>query len=174
MKKLLFLALISTNLMAAERVLISDSKVSDVTLNRTSIRCSALGYGLAELKINIPALDGWTVFDHSNINAGDFQGAPCMTAGACRRFQNDKGFTIEDILGTSPGQSEERVETVKVNRKLVEVKELSKDEAGNDICVRHIEERLQADVGRGDGNGKIHFTHLRSGLVENFPVSVCH
>jgi hypothetical protein len=171
MKKFLFIALFFTNhLMASERILISDSKVSDVTINNTSIRCSALGYGMAELKINIPALDGWTVFDHSNINAGDFGGQPCMTAGACRRNAKTGGFSIDDILGVP---SQERVETVKVNRKLVEVKELSKDESGNDICVRHIEERLLANVNRGDGNGVIRFTHLRSGLIENFPVSVC-
>ena len=173
MKKLLFIsatALLTLNLMAAERILISDSKITDVTMNRTSIRCSQLGYGLAELKINIPALDGWTIFDHSNINAGDFQGEPCMTAGACKRNAKLPGFSIEDILGVP---EQERTERIKVNRKIVEVKDLGKDENGNDICNRHIEERLATDVGRGDGNGRIQFTHVRFGLEQTFPASVC-
>lgn len=160
--------------MAAERVLLSDSKVTDVTLNKTSVRCSAFGYGLAELKINIPVLDGWTLFDHSNVRAGDLIDEPCMTAGACRRGPGKNGFSIEDILGSTDAV---RVERIKVKRLIVEVKNLSKDENGNEVCLRHIEERLQADVpranGQGEGQDVVHFAHLRSGLDETFPVRVC-
>ncbi len=171
MKKYLLFALLSltTQLIAAERILISDSKVTDVTLNNSSVRCSALGYGLAELKINIPALDGWTLFDHSNINAGDFPGEPCMTAGACKAFSRG-GFSIEDILGTVEST---KVERLKINRQIVEVKDLGKDEQGNSICERHIEERLQTAVSKADGLSVIRFKHTRAGLHETFPASVC-
>lgn len=170
MKKWLLIALLTTQTMAAERVLISDSKVTDVTLNKISVRCSALGYGMAELKINIPALDGWTLFDHSNINLGDFPGEPCMTAGVCTRRANAPGFSIEDILGNVENV---KVERLKINRKIVEVKLLAKDDNGNDICIRQIHERLETDVPREDGQGVIHFKHARHGLDESFPARVC-
>lgn len=174
MKKWLFIGLLTTQAMAGERVLISDSKVADVTLNKTSVRCSALGYGMAELKINIPALDGWTLFDHSNINLGDFGGEPCMTAGSCKRGTvkrpGNTGFSVEDILGNIENT---QVSRILIKRKIVEVKDLGKDEQGNDVCLRHIQERLETDVPRADGNGLIHFSHLRHGLHETFPAKVC-
>ncbi|MBC7539403.1 MAG: hypothetical protein H7281_11325, partial [Bacteriovorax sp.] len=48
-----------------------------------------------------------------------------------------------------------------------------KDESGADVCSRHIEERLATTVTRADSNGKIKFSHLRFGLAETFPLSVC-
>lgn len=169
MKKLLVLSLMVTmNAFASERVLISDSKETDVELNTSTVRCSAIGYGASELKINVKELDGWTLFDHSNINAGDFQGEPCMTAGRCK-FRNGKnGLEIDDILAGST-----RVERIKVFRQIVEVKDLAKDENGNDICNRHIQEHLQTKVNRGNAAEKIEFKHTRSGLFETFPASVC-
>jgi hypothetical protein len=169
MKKHLLLLLISTNVMATERVLISDSKITDVELSNTSVRCSAIGYRMPELKINIKGLDGWTIFDHSNIKAGDFQGQPCMTAGFCKYSEEDKtGFSIDDILSGGI-----RTERLKIHRKIVEVKNVDKDQKGNDICKRHIEERLQTTVNRGDGSGKITFNHFRWGINETFPLSAC-
>lgn len=170
MKTFLLLAFFSSNLIAAERVLVSDTKVTDVTLNTTSVRCSAIGYRMPELKINIKALDGWTLFDHSNVRAGDFAGQPCMTAGTCKFSGDGEGLSIDDILF---GETRSRVERIKVHRQIVEVKVIGKNENDADVCLRHIEERLQANVGRGDGNGVIKFSHLRSGLAENFPLSVC-
>ncbi|MGZ3787679.1 MAG: hypothetical protein ACXVLQ_04110 [Bacteriovorax sp.] len=169
MKKLIILsALMSLNTFSAERVLISDSKVADVELDTSSVRCSKIGYSVAELKINIKALDGWTLFDHSNINLGDFPGEPCMTAGTCAGGPGNGRLSIDDILSGGT-----RTESIKINRQIVEVKEASKDEQGADICLRHIEERLQTSVTRGDGNGNIAFTHKRAGLSESFPLSVC-
>ncbi len=168
MKKIIILGMfLAMNAYGAERVLLSDFKDAAVTLNESSVRCSAFGYGMAELKVNIKALDGWTLFDHSNVRQGDFRGQPCMTAGACRPF-GDPGFSVEDILGTSS-----RTENIRVFRKIVEVKNRSKNEAGNDICLRHIEERLLTQVNRGDFKGKIQFNHVRSGIEEVFPISIC-
>lgn len=169
MKNLLILGvLVTMNVFGAERVLISDSKITDVELNTDTVRCSAKGYGLAELKVNIKGLDGWTLFNHSNIKAGDLAGQPCMTAGACRGFGNDNGLSIDDILNGSV-----RTEKIKVNRQIIEVKNIGKDENGTDVCFRHIEERLQTSVSRGSANGSIKFSHLRSGLDETFPLAVC-
>ena len=64
MKKLLILsAFLSLQSFAAERILISDSKITNVEINDKNIRCSAKGYGIAELKISIQGLDGWTIFN---------------------------------------------------------------------------------------------------------------
>lgn len=163
--------LFTVNVFSAERVLISDSKMTNVTLDRSSVRCTPIGYSVPELKINIKGLDGWTLFDHSNIFAGDLNGEPCMTAGECSFVRDpivSDLFTIDDILA---GGS--RVEKIQVNRQIVEMKNISQDNLGNDACFRSIEERLQADVKRGDGKGFIHFTHKRFGLAEQFPLSVC-
>jgi hypothetical protein len=157
------------SIFASERILLSDSKIATIELNQTNVRCSAIGYGLAELKVNIKALDGWTLFNHSNINSGDLQGLPCMTAGACKRFDNDKnGLSIEDII-----LSGTRTETIKVNRQIVEVKTKMKNEENMDVCHRRVEERLQTSVTRENGNGKINFTHVRFGIDENFPLEFC-
>lgn len=169
MKKLLVLGVMVTmNVFGAERVLINDDKKMEAELNATTVRCSAIGYGVSELKINLKGLDGWTLFDHSNINAGDISGEPCMTAGACKRAPKLPGLSINDILATG-----DRSEVIVVSRQIVEVKEISKDENGVDVCSRHIEERLATSVNRASGDGKIKFTHVRWGLEETFPLSVC-
>lgn len=169
MKKLLLLALFSTNLLAAERVLLSDSLVTDVVLNTSSVRCTVVGYSMPELKINIKGLDGWTIFDHTNIKAGDFSGSPCMTAGYCPLFGGNDGFKVEDIISTG-----ERTERIKINREIVEVK-LIQDKPSSDekVCSRHIEERLKTAVTRADGTSDIQFKHTRTGVYEIFPLSVC-
>ncbi|MFA6238949.1 MAG: hypothetical protein WC635_16550 [Bacteriovorax sp.] len=169
MKKIMTLSLLFTfNVFSAERVLLTDSKHANVKLDPSTVRCSAFGYGMAELKINIKDLDGWTLFDHSNINSGDRSRVPCMTAGSCKKFDGDKGFSVEDILN---GANES--EHILIDRQVVEVKVVSKDENGKDVCSRHIEERLSTSVTRGDQSGVINFHHIRSGLFETFPILVC-
>jgi len=169
MKKLLVLgALFTMNVFGTERVLINDSKKMEAELNSATVRCSKIGYGGRELKISLKGLDGWTLFNHSNVALGDF-GGPCMTAGMCKFNKNDNfGFEITDIIGNG-----DKTETVVVSRQIVEVKDITKNAAGTEVCSRHIEERLAAEVDRADGTGKIAFYHLRSGLDEVFPLSVC-
>lgn len=169
MKKLLVLGAVFTmNVFGAERVLINDSKTMEAELNATTVRCSMIGYGARELKISLKGLDGWTLFNHSNIALGDF-GGPCMTAGMCKfNSSAKKGFEISDIIGSG-----DRIETVVVKRQIVEVKDIIKDESGAEFCSRHIEERLATSVARSDGKSKIVFRHLRSGLSELLPLSVC-
>ncbi|MBY0416242.1 MAG: hypothetical protein K2Q18_18860, partial [Bdellovibrionales bacterium] len=102
MKKLIILAVLMTaNAWAGSgsRVLLKDSKEMEAEVNNETVICSAKGYGLEELKINIKALDGWTILDHSNIRFGSLSKLPCMTAGACkpRWNQNAGGFSIDDV-----------------------------------------------------------------------------
>lgn len=158
----LFLSLaFSLNTIAGERIILEDSKAMIAKVDRKHVRCSARGYGLAELKINLEGLDGWTLFDHTNDNFGDRTGLPCMTAGACKNGSWDDGISIDDII-----QGNERSENIVVNRKVTEIRELSK-ENGEDVCIRLLRENIDTQV------GGIPFTHVRVGAQETFPARAC-
>jgi hypothetical protein len=147
MKKLLLLAfLISGNLMAGSRVILDDQKAMDAEVNDRTVKCSALGYGAAELKINIKGLDGWTILDHSNDRFGDKSGLPCMTAGMCKFPFEEQGFEINDVIQNNP-----RVEKVVVHRVITETRELNRD----GFCARSLVETLETTV------GGIKFNHAR-------------
>lgn len=145
----------------SQRVILADSKTLITEVSTSTVRCSEIGYGAKELKINLSGLDGWTLFDHTNALAGEF-GEPCMTAGLCKRVPNGPGFTIEQLVQNNPGN-----EVVTVNRNVVESKTESKDQNGLDICVRSLTENLTTSV-RG-----IKFQHTRYGEQQNFPIEVC-
>ncbi len=165
MKKLMMLAvLMSGNLMAGERTLLDDSKAMDAEVSKKTVVCSELGYGMAELKINIKALDGWTILDHSNSRFGGRDGIPCMTAGACKPSWNPEGpgFEIEDIIQGNP-----RVEKIVVHRKLIEVRNLLDNEAGEQTCFRNLREELATVV------GGIPFFHARVSPAEELPAKSC-
>lgn len=150
MKKLLLLALIiSGNLMAGTRTILDDKKEMDAEVNNVTVKCSALGYGAEELKINIKGLDGWTILDHSKDRFGDKSGLPCMTAGMCKfpwAQPGDEGFEINDVIQNNP-----RVEKVVVHRVLTETRELNTE----GLCARSLVESLETTV------GGIKFTHKR-------------
>jgi hypothetical protein len=161
MKNLLLvsiLTLTSLNLWAkdSERVILTDAKTFATEVSNTTVRCSDIGYGNLQLKINLPGLDGWTLFDHSNANLGDIL-EPCMTAGRC-----SQGHNIDDLVKNNPG-----LETVTVVRKIVEVKMEAKDANNGDVCRRLLREELQTTV-RG-----FEFHHTRTGLDQDFPIEVC-
>ena len=50
-----------------------------VAVNAKSVRCSALGYGSPELKVDVSDLDWAASFNHRQLG----EGQPCMTAGLC-------------------------------------------------------------------------------------------
>jgi hypothetical protein len=145
----------------SERVILSDSISFSTEVSVETVRCSNVGYGAAELKINLAGLDGWTLFDHTNSHVGEF-GEPCMTAGRCKMFPNRPGFVVEDLVQNRPG-----FETITVLRNVVESKTESKDQQGNDVCVRALAENLTTSV-RG-----ISFRHSRFGAEQTFPIEVC-
>lgn len=157
--------LLTQSTFAAERILLNDSKVLTAEVSTNTVRCTAIGYSMPELKINLHGLDGWTILDHSNLRQGDLLGEPCMTAGLCDQFGDGQGFKIDDLIKGQPGN-----ETVTVARKLIEVKQIqpkSPNEGGGDVCVRSLREELHTVV-RG-----IEFNHVRTGLMETFPVKAC-
>ena len=165
MKKVLVLTLLAITTSAwaknSERVILQDAKTFSTEVSTSTVRCSEIGYGAKELKINLSALDGWTLFDHTNSNFGDI-GEPCMTAGACKRSTTGPGFAIDDLIQNRPGQ-----ETVTVVRVVTESKLETKDENNQDVCQRSLREELSTTI-RG-----IAFHHMRSGFDQNFPIEVC-
>lgn len=163
MKKFLILAVLMTgNVWAGSRVILKDSKEFEVEVNNKTVLCSAKGYGLAELKINIKALDGWTILDHSNLRFGDRSGLPCMTAGACKAPWDESGFEIEDVIQANP-----RVEKIIVNRELTETRTLETDDQGS-RCIRFLTESLDTVV------GGISFKHVRdTSTTEPLPAKAC-
>lgn len=172
MKKFIVLAVLMTSsAWAAEsRVLLKDSKVLDVEVNTDTVICSAKGYGLEELKINIKGLDGWTILDHSNLRFGDNSGLPCMTAGACKLpwNENSKDFSIDDIIQSNP-----RVEKVEVFRELTEARRLVRTQAGDQSndplrCEKSLIEKLRAVI------GGVTFNHARAtATTEVLPNEAC-
>ncbi len=163
MKKLLILAvMMSANVFAGERVILNDSKKMDAVVNEETVLCSALGYGLEELKINIAGLDGWTILDHSNIKFGDTRALPCMTAGHCKRRANGPGLSVDSVLQSNP-----RVEGIVVNRVLVEVRNEGTNEFDEKVCYRTLREELKTIV------GGVPFFHVRMSPSEEFPLNAC-
>ena len=89
MKKLIFtistFLLVTTNSSALDftpfsdftRVIKDEIHLTTVAVTPLSVRCSMIGYGLSELKLNIPSLRWHAVLDHSN---GENLGS-CVTAG---------------------------------------------------------------------------------------------
>lgn len=155
--------LFAANTMAGERVILKDSKKVTTEVSTKTVRCSILGYGMSELKINIAALDGWTLFDHTNVRFGDRFDQPCMTAGPCKRFQNDEdGLTVDSVV-----KGNERNEKIVIEREVVESRDLT-EEQGEKVCQRMLREDLKTTV------GGVEFFHSRTGAVETLPAQACH
>lgn len=167
MKKVLLFAIlltISNNSWAgdSERTILQDAKTFAAEVSVATVRCSAIGYGGEELKINLAGLDGWTLFDHSNSSVGDINGEPCMTAGLCKRPWGGGGFSVDDVIQNNPA-----TELVTVLRTVKEVKFETRDQHNREVCQRSLHEELHTTI-RG-----VQFHHLRSGFDQNFPVEVC-
>ena len=169
MKKLLVLAvLMSGSLMAGERTILKDSKEFTVEVSEKTVLCSALGYGSEELKINIAALDGWTLLDHTNSRFGDNKGLPCMTAGLCKNRHGgwpENGFDLDEVLQNTP-----RKEKILVKREVIETRQKSVTGEGDqsfESCIRSLTEKLNTTV------GGIKFAHQRTIQAETLPVESC-
>lgn len=147
------------------RIILKDSKTVDTMVSSASVRCSDIGYGSKLLKINIAALDGWTLFDHTNSQFGEF-GEPCMSAGMCKGVIAPDGLTVDSLVQNNPG-----LETITIEREVVEEKYRGQIHNGlggeKEVCVRQLHENLKTTV-RG-----INFEHSRTGAREEFPVEVC-
>ena len=150
---------------AGSRIILKDNKTTETMVSTETVRCSAVGYGASLLKINISALDGWTLFDHSNSQFGEF-GEPCMSAGQCKAPWIPEGLTVDGLIQNKPG-----LEKVTIDREVIELKHVGQINDGHggemEVCVRQLVENLKTTV-RGT-----EFVHSRSGAREEFPIKAC-
>lgn len=161
MKKLLILLSLVSQVSWAEsgfrqfdRVSLEDQFEVNVVIDEGSVRCSHIGYSLEELKISIPDLRRFTVFDHANFGESE----PCMTAGACGNDWMD-GFSIDDLIQGNPG-----VERMKIDRVLTESFSLDFEAQS---CGRFLIENINGKL-RG-----IEFRHTVHKRIGGLPLEVC-
>lgn len=112
-----------------QRTLEDVTSPAELTLDDTTVFCSALGYGLSFLKVSVPALDELAHFDH-RVSA---LGLPCAAAGACTDT-----FGPEAILQGSPG-----VERVSIRVVLTEV---FRFDGPSNTCTRQLQETVTTTV----------------------------
>lgn len=133
-----------------ERPLKDVTSPAELTLDDTTVFCSALGYGSSFLKVSVPALDDLAHFDH-RVSA---LGLPCAAAGACTDT-----FGPESILQGEPG-----VERVLIRVVLTEV--LRFDATAN-TCTRQLQETVTTSV-RG-----VPLRHHAEDVATSVPVEQC-
>ncbi len=121
-----------------------------VAVNADTVRCSAIGYGQAELKIDVPALDWAAHFQHRSFG----EGQPCMTAGACRRVGGP-----EVILAGG----DEEITTLLT----VVLQEVAWVDDTNNTCYRQLEEVLEMEI-RGHK-----FGHVRQAPLVQIDAELC-
>ncbi len=141
----------------AKKIIKDEVHETTITLDKSTVRCSALGYGSSELKISVPSLEWYAIFDHSN---RDDRG-PCVTAGMdfCTVTDDFINTKVPDLL-VNPEKPTEKINV------RVFLKEVFEDAGEN--CLRKIEEHVETEV-RG-----IPFTHMRVKSIGTLPLSECH
>ena len=123
---------------------------ASVKVAANTVRCSSLGYGRPELKIDVPALDWAASFNHRTFG----EGQPCMTSLVCRG-----GVGPELIL--ADGEAEVPVKLIVTH---TEKAWLDRE---NDKCSRWLEEHVEMEL-RG-----LKFTHVRLGNLGESTVAAC-
>lgn len=151
--------MMSTSVIAGERIVIKDQKIINQEVSKKTVLCSAKGYGLEELKINIEALNGWTFLDHSNLRFGDKSGLPCMTAGRCIGPLGDE-LQVDDVVLNNP-----RIETITIYRELIETRFISSENSKD--CLRAFKEKLATNI------AGIAFHHERWSNQDVLPAAAC-
>lgn len=182
MKTLIALFLIlSTSVSAADRFesrsreLFRKTHQIQLDLNPLSVRCSDVGYGNVQLKINVDALEYLSFFDHSN--PGEV--APCMTAGAMSCVQNDiPTFPLPPLNGPETlldEATENEADTLTRFRSLgkvtTQLEQVLTEKYYLDLqeqtCRRSIEEIVETEV-----DGTL-FSHFRTGNLGEYPYDIC-
>jgi len=166
MKKIIFITsvLIGLKSFSSEeftRVIKDETHATYVELDTTTVRCSAIGYGMEELKVSLPSLKWNAILDHSNRDGL----GPCITAGTkfCSKiFDNDTGtwssLGIPDVL------IDPETPTESINVRVV----LNEDfRIEDDICFRSLRENVTTVI-RG-----VDFTHVRSARIGQLPAKEC-
>lgn len=122
----------------------------EITLDPSTVLCSAADYSGLFLKIGIPQLAALTLLDHQNIGAN----APCVAAGSCQ-----PGNMPSDLI-----DPDEPTEVVNIN-----VQAFRGDETDSvaQTCQTYLVERVKVVV-RG-----VEFTHERIAPVGSRPFVDC-
>jgi len=121
-----------------------------VAVHPSSVRCSALGYGQPELKVDVPDLDWAAVFNHRQLGEGE----PCMAAGVCTATNSPAR-----VLAGGEGDVATHV--------LVVHTEVGTVETGHSTCARELVEELTMQL-RG-----LTFVHRKSTPLAPWTASEC-
>ncbi|MDD0854406.1 hypothetical protein HBN50_14940 [Halobacteriovorax sp. GB3] len=160
MKKIMFsvimLGILPTLTFAqrTERVLKDVTTPIMVKVTEENVRCSEIGYGFSELKLNVPSLRWLAVLDHSNAeNLG-----PCVTAGACANPDLDRpGRSPLDIIINGE-------DLVKTDVRIILTEVFEKHD---EQCFRSLEEKVELEI-RG-----VPFKHFATKSIGTLPVEEC-
>ena len=167
MKKLLFLSItLLLQVVNAEdfkRVIKDETHETQVALDLDTVRCSAIGYGMEELKVTLPSLKWYAVLDHSNQDGL----GPCITAGTkfCLAPWN-RGDTEPDPFPTVLINPDQVYEEISVRVILTEIFSKGQQD-GQELCHRFLKEEVETEI-RG-----IPFTHVRTKNIGTLPVQEC-
>ncbi|MEE3080480.1 MAG: hypothetical protein VX341_14165 [Bdellovibrionota bacterium] len=162
----LLLLLSSANVFAEsfERVLKDETHQATVKLNDQTVRCSALGYGMSELKVTLDSLLHNTIFDHSNQDGL----GPCITAGVsyCAPAWDFGDDSAPDPFPTDLIDPNRPTEEINVRVVLKETFYL-KITPTEKKCFRNLVEDVNTEI-RG-----IKFTHNRTKYIGMLSVEEC-
>jgi uncharacterized protein (TIGR03382 family) len=133
-----------------ETVVHNTTTTVDVTLDSSTVLCSAADYGATFLKILIPDLGKITLLDHQNTGAG----APCVASGPCQ-----PGNEPSDIIDVYDPN-----ETVQVNVQAIRGDE---SDADTQLCTTYLTEKVKVTIRGKD------FFHERFAQLGTRPYSDC-
>jgi hypothetical protein len=136
----------STGQEKLSRVVQDQTYALKALLDESTVRCSSAGYSASFLKVLIPEVAQFTVFDHRN--AGE--AAPCIAAGECSSELNPENF-----LGTPRKEGREEVQI-----RAVLTLDLQIDHDAR-TCEVSLREELTTEI-RG-----VPFFHLRQGPISS-------
>lgn len=122
----------------------------EITLDASTVLCSAADYSGLFLKIGIPQLAALTLLDHQNIGAN----APCVAAGSCQ-----PGNMPSDLI-----DPDEPTEVVDIN---VQAYRGDETDSVAQTCQTYLVERVKVVV-RG-----VEFTHERIAMLGSRPFVDC-
>ncbi len=153
MKKLVVIMILSisgAHALELKREILRTVQQIPVKIAADTVRCSSLGYGRPELKIDVPALDWAATFNHRTFG----EGQPCMTSVVCR------GDVNTDII-LREGEAEITADLEIVHSEVAYINE----EQGT--CDRVLVEDLKMEL-RG-----LTFTHNRTGSLGRTTAAQC-
>lgn len=145
---LLLLFPIAAHAETLEKVISNETYDINVAISAGSVRCSSLGYGRPELKVDVPDLDWAASFNHRQQG----EGQPCMTVGLC-----DARHSPDKVRAGGDGDVPTRLQVVH--------KEVGVIDKG--VCSRELVEHVTMEL-RG-----FTFAHERSAPLPSLSATEC-